>query len=150
MRMVKWMWWHCHRHIIRNSSHGVLRPSMLTLGHTILNLHDWETFCLFETWRPEWGANPRSPTFQAGSFNDCARVPLVACSTQRVNPETGVWRWVTTLRTTVFAQKTLQIHSVVIFAIPAKIRRSSNFGLTVYDAAPTLHKHWVNVLRLLR
>ena len=28
-----------------------------------------ETFCFFETRRPEWGSNPRSPTFQAGSFN---------------------------------------------------------------------------------
>ena len=30
-----------------------------------------ETFCFFETWRPEWGSNPWSPTFQAGRFNHC-------------------------------------------------------------------------------
>ena len=28
-----------------------------------------ESSCFFETWRPEWGSNPRSLTFQAGSFN---------------------------------------------------------------------------------
>ena len=28
-----------------------------------------ETFCFFETWIPEWVSSPRSPTFQAGSFN---------------------------------------------------------------------------------
>ena len=32
-----------------------------------------ETFCFFETCRSEWGSNPRSPTFQAGSFNHCTR-----------------------------------------------------------------------------
>ena len=34
-----------------------------------------ETFCFFETWRPEWGSNPRSPTFQEGSFNHCTTAP---------------------------------------------------------------------------
>ena len=34
-----------------------------------------ETFCFFETWMPEWGLNPPSPTFQAGSLNHCARGP---------------------------------------------------------------------------
>ena len=32
-----------------------------------------ETFCFLKTWRPEWGSNPRSPNFQAGSFNHCIR-----------------------------------------------------------------------------
>ena len=27
------------------------------------------------TWRPELGSNPRSPIFQAGSFNHCNRAP---------------------------------------------------------------------------
>ena len=36
---------------------------------TILIERRAETFCSFEIWRPEWGSNPRSPTFQAGSFN---------------------------------------------------------------------------------
>ena len=34
-----------------------------------------ETFCLFETWMPERSSNPRSPTFQAGSFNHYIRAP---------------------------------------------------------------------------
>ena len=35
-----------------------------------------ETFCFFETWRSERGSNPRSTTFQAGSFNHCTRAPI--------------------------------------------------------------------------
>ena len=46
---------------------------------TILNHYEWlsgeETLRFFETWRPEWGSNPRSPTLQAVSFNRCTRVP---------------------------------------------------------------------------
>ena len=34
-----------------------------------------ETFCFFETWRPEWGSNPPFQTFQAGSFNHYTRAP---------------------------------------------------------------------------
>ena len=34
-----------------------------------------ETFRLFETSRPEWASNPRSPTFKAGSLNYCTRAP---------------------------------------------------------------------------
>ena len=30
----------------------------------------------FGTWILERGSNPRSPTFQAGSFNHCTRVPV--------------------------------------------------------------------------
>ena len=36
-----------------------------------------ETFCFSETWRPEWGSNPQSPTFQADSFNHCTRAPAL-------------------------------------------------------------------------
>ena len=34
-----------------------------------------ETFSFFETWRSERGSNPRSLTFQAGSFNHGTRAP---------------------------------------------------------------------------
>ena len=42
-----------------------------------LRVNGEETFCFFETWRPEWGSNPRSPTFQAlaGSFNHGTKAP---------------------------------------------------------------------------
>ena len=33
-----------------------------------------ETFCFFETWRPEWGSNPRFPIFQAGNFYRVTRL----------------------------------------------------------------------------
>ena len=36
-----------------------------------------ETFCFLGTWRPEWGSNPRSLTFQAGNFNYCTRAPAL-------------------------------------------------------------------------
>ena len=36
-----------------------------------------ETFCFFETLMPERGSSPRSPTFQAGSFNHCTRTPAL-------------------------------------------------------------------------
>ena len=42
-----------------------------------LRVSGGETFCFFETWRPEWGSNPGSPTFQAGSFNHCTRAPAL-------------------------------------------------------------------------
>ena len=35
-----------------------------------------ETFCLFETWRPECDSNPRPPTFYTGSFSHCTRTPF--------------------------------------------------------------------------
>ena len=40
-----------------------------------LRLSGKETFCLFETWRPEWGSNPQSSTSREGSFNHCTKPP---------------------------------------------------------------------------
>ena len=35
-------------------------------------MSEWEiNIFFFETLRPEWGSNPRSPTFQAGCINHC-------------------------------------------------------------------------------
>ena len=67
-----------YRHRIRNSSNGDLRLSTLPLGNAgspqyFLGVIREKTFCFFKTGRPEWGSNPRSPTFQAGSFNHCTR-----------------------------------------------------------------------------
>ena len=69
------------RHRIRNSNPDGLRPSTLPLGHggshniESIRFNGEETFCFFEIWGPEWGSNPRSPIFQAGSFNHCTRAP---------------------------------------------------------------------------
>ena len=77
------------RHRVRNSSSDGLRPSPLPLGHGgspqfwIFTIEREETICFLETWRQEWGSNPRSPTFQAGSFNHCTRAPA------RVKQETN-------------------------------------------------------------
>ena len=67
------------RHRIRNWRPGGLGlntiPLVTKAPYNIesLRVSGEETFCFFETSRPEWGSNPRSPTFQAGSFNHCTR-----------------------------------------------------------------------------
>ena len=61
-----------------------------------------EDFFFFETWRPEWGSNPRSSTFQAGSFNHCTRAPVLShlhvtwgllFVVYNVNPLDTAWLW---------------------------------------------------------
>ena len=49
------------------------------LHHNIesLRVSGEQTFGFLETWMPERGSNPRSPTFQAGSFNHCTRAPAL-------------------------------------------------------------------------
>ena len=85
-----------------------------------------ETFCFFETWKPEWGSNPRSPTFQAGSFNHCTigRRPWPANRTEYI-------RWD---RDNIRGQQAQDIHPLFL-----------QCWSTVYDACPTLSLHWVNV-----
>ena len=70
------------RHRIRNLNPGGLRPSSLLLGHggspqyiESLRVSREETYGFFETEMPERGTNPRTPTFQADSFNHCTRAP---------------------------------------------------------------------------
>ena len=70
------------RHKIRNSIPGGPRTSTHPTSRsrripTILNLRvsGEKNFDFFEIWMLEWGSNPRSLTFQAGSFNHCNRAP---------------------------------------------------------------------------
>ena len=73
------------RHRIRHARPGGLRPSTLPFGHggfsniESLRVSREETFCFFETWRPESGSNPRSPSFSTCSFNHCNRTPRWYC-----------------------------------------------------------------------
>ena len=54
---------------------------------TILNIYECAAmFCFFETWRPEWSSNPRTPTFQTGRFNYCTRAPAIY-SWESSNPQ---------------------------------------------------------------
>ena len=67
---------------ICKSSPGGPRPSLPLCHGGSLNIESLrvsgeETLCFFETRRPEWGSKPQSPTFQAGSFNNCIRVPVL-------------------------------------------------------------------------
>ena len=55
-----------------------LGTSTLPLGHGGSPQYcewAWRKFSFFETWMPKCGTNPRSPTFQADSFNHCTRDP---------------------------------------------------------------------------
>ena len=68
------------RHRFRNSSPGDLRLSSLSFSvteapHNIesLRVSGELTLCFFETCMPERRSSPRSPTFQAGSFNHSTR-----------------------------------------------------------------------------
>ena len=69
------------RHRNRIASPGGLMPSSLHLGHggfpqyLIFTSERGRNILFIETCRSEWGSNPRSPTFQAGSFNHCSRGP---------------------------------------------------------------------------
>ena len=83
-RRTSWRWWDKWDDSAlqtRNSSPGGLRSSTLPLGHGgspqywIITSERRRNIFFFETWRPEWCWNPRSPTFQAGSFNHCTRPP---------------------------------------------------------------------------
>ena len=73
--------------IIIDEMNGVLGRaryfSVTEAPHNIeyLRVSGEETFCFFGTWMPKWGSNPRSPTFQAGSFNHCTRAPAPIVST---------------------------------------------------------------------
>ena len=74
--MVRWMRWHCPTDTGSESRALTVRSrgrylSVTEVPHNIksLQVSGVEISCFFETWRPEWGSNPRSPTFQAGINN---------------------------------------------------------------------------------
>ena len=63
------VWGRARYHLVTEVHHNI--ESLRVSGE--------ETFCFFKTWRPGWGSNPRSPTFQ-GSFNHSTRAPaLLKC-----------------------------------------------------------------------
>ena len=74
------------KHMIVNSSSGGLRRCTLPLGHRgfpqycMVASDRGKSILFLEIWRPEWGSNPRSPTFQAGSFNHCTSEPPFGAS----------------------------------------------------------------------
>ena len=79
--MVKWMRWHFPPHDSKfvpkqsEAQHATSRSGRL---FPILNHYEWageETLCFLETWKPDVGSSPRSPTFQLGSFSHCTRAP---------------------------------------------------------------------------
>ena len=84
LRMVRWIRWHCPL----DTGFGIRTLavwdraryiSVTEVPHNIESsrVSGEETFCFFETWRPERSSSPRSPTFQAGSFNHCTRAPAL-------------------------------------------------------------------------
>ena len=86
--MLRWMRWHCPPdtgfEIRAMAVWGRARYLSFTKAlHNIesLRVSGEETFCFFETWRSEWGSSPRSPTFQAGGFNQGPRPHLLKHTT---------------------------------------------------------------------
>ena len=80
-RRTFWGWWDEWDYT------GDLRPSRLPLDHG-----GSPQYWIFtrETWRLKWGSNPRSPTFQAGSFNHCTRAPAI-CRQDRISLTRVLW-----------------------------------------------------------
>ena len=82
MKMPRWMRWHCPLdtgfEIRTLAVWGRARYlSFKEAPHNIESsrVSRESTICFFETWMPEWGSNPWSPTFQTCSFNHCTRAP---------------------------------------------------------------------------
>ena len=80
--MVRWIRWHCPPdtgfEIRALAVWGRARYiSVMEVSNSInsLRVSREEILCFFENWRSEWGSNPCSATFQAGSFNHCTRAP---------------------------------------------------------------------------
>ena len=80
------------------AEHATSRSQRLSTILNLLRVSGEETCCFFETWRPEWGSSPRSPTFQAGSFNHCTRAPpykeKLSCSCRKNPRILSLLRWV--------------------------------------------------------
>ena len=86
-RRTPWGWWAewgdtAPQTQIRNSSPGGLRRtrylSVTEAPHNfIFTSEQGINILFFETWMPASGINPRSPTFQAGSFSLFTRVPVL-------------------------------------------------------------------------
>ena len=80
--MVRWMRWHCSPdtefEIRVLAFWGRARYLSVTEApHNIesLRVSREETFCFFETWRPECGSNPRSSTFKQAALTTALGPP---------------------------------------------------------------------------
>ena len=68
--------------MIQNSSPGGLRPSThLSVREVLHNIQSLrvsgeETFCFFETWRPELSSNPQSQLFKQAPLTTAPGSPL--------------------------------------------------------------------------
>ena len=78
--MVRCMRWHCPpdtgieiRALVVWGQARYLSVTKAPHNIESLRVSGEETFCFSETWKPEWGSNPRSQTVQADSFNHCTR-----------------------------------------------------------------------------
>ena len=87
-RRTSWEWWDEWDDTVLQTQDSKFEPRRSEADHatsrsrrlpTILNLYEWAgktNLCFFENWMPERGTNPRSPTFQACSFNHCTKAPV--------------------------------------------------------------------------
>ena len=82
--MVWWMWWHCPPDTGTEIRVLEVWGRARYLSSTYLSVtevpHNIESLRVSgEEIMPEWGSNPRSPTFQADSFNHHTRDPPLFC-----------------------------------------------------------------------
>ena len=80
-RRTSWRWWDEWDDTVLQTQDSKFEPwrfeaehitSLLCKFPAILSLYEWagkKHFVSFTIWRPQWGLNQRSPTFQSGSFN---------------------------------------------------------------------------------
>ena len=83
--MVRWMRWDWPKDEIKALALWG-RVRYLSFTEVLHNMESSrvsgeETFCFFDTWRPEWDSNPQLPIFQAGSFNHCNSTAAAGGST---------------------------------------------------------------------
>ena len=86
-RRTSWGWWDEWDDTVLQTQDSKFEPWRSEAKHLSITevLHNiefsrvigGETFCFFENWRPGWGSNPRTKTFQTGSFNHCTRAPAL-------------------------------------------------------------------------
>ena len=95
-RKTSWGWWDEWDTTAFQTQNSKFEPWRSEVPHNIdsLRVSGKETFCFFEAWRPEWGSNPRFPTFQLGSLNHRTRAPALleirrACSTYAIPVNTS-------------------------------------------------------------
>ena len=121
-RRTSWGWWEEWDDTALQTQDSKFEPWRSEVEHVTEAPHniespEWaEKKHLFETWRPGCGSNPRSPSYQAGSFNHCTRTP--ASKNFMDDIETGDV-WLFTITMWLIAIITTWCRIIIVYAIHA-------------------------------